>query len=160
MIIFTNLPGHCVQVVLVLVCDCLLAIRAATGVVALYSPYQHLWINDVSYYMLDTLPELLALCILVAPTMLARIAQVYPKPPQSKEKSKEKSKKKSKQDSEGASKGRFNEQQNKQHNKKQKDASDSAHSTDSMNGGSPGAATESRNLIGTNVVLDSAQEEV
>ena len=148
------------QVVLVLVCDCLLAIRAATGVVALYSPYQHLWINDVSYYLLDTLPELLALCILVAPTMLARIAQVYPKPP----KSKKNSKKKSKQDSEGTSKGGFNKQQNKQRNKQrnkqQKDASDSAHSTDSMDSGSPGTLTESRNLIGTNVVIDTAQEEV
>ena len=62
-----------------MVCDCLLAIRAATGVVAIYEPYEQYWIDDTKYYALDTLPEFLALCILVCPTLMARMAQAYPK---------------------------------------------------------------------------------
>ena len=120
-----------------LVCDCLLAIRAATGVVALYTPYKQIWINDVSYYLLDTLPECLALCILVYPTLLARIAQAYPKPHQHN--------------------GRSEDEEGGQHTKQKTRAS---RITDSMNGNTEGLSPQHHNLIGTAVVLDSAQEVV
>ena len=61
--------------VLFVVCACFLAIRDATGVVAIYIPYEEYWVDDVRFYLLDTLPEYLVLIIMVWPAMMARMGQ-------------------------------------------------------------------------------------
>lgn len=66
-------------VVLFAVCACFLAIRDATGVVAIYIPYEEYWVDDVRFYLLDTLPEYLVLIIMVWPAMMARMGQNCPK---------------------------------------------------------------------------------
>ena len=65
--------------VLFVVCACFLAIRGATGVVAIYIPYEEYWVDDVRFYLLDTLPEYLVLIIMVWPAMMARMGQNWPK---------------------------------------------------------------------------------
>ena len=62
-----------------LVCAMLLAIRGATGAVAIYLPYEQYWAEDRLFYSLDTLPEFLTLVILSWPGFMGRMAQSYPK---------------------------------------------------------------------------------
>ncbi|DBA70143.1 TPA: hypothetical protein ACH3X2_012196 [Trebouxia sp. C0005] len=73
-------------VVLFVICACFLAIRGATGVVAIYIPYEEYWVDDVRFYLLDTLPEYLVLIIMVWPAMLARMGQIWPKATKGKDK--------------------------------------------------------------------------
>ena len=56
-----------------------LAIRGATGAVAIYIPYQQYWVEDRLFYPLDTFPEYLTLVILSWPAFMARMAQSYPR---------------------------------------------------------------------------------
>lgn len=77
---------RCTQVVLFVICACFLAIRGATGVVAIYIPYEEYWVDDVRFYLLDTLPEYLVLIIMVWPAMLARMGQIWPKATKGKDK--------------------------------------------------------------------------
>ena len=83
------------QVIMFFVCTIFLAIRGATGAVAIYIPYQQYWAEDRLYYPLDTLPEYLILIILSWPAFMARMAQSYPKALQDQgKKKKDKQKKK------------------------------------------------------------------
>ena len=66
------------QVIVFFVCAMFLAIRGATGAVAIYLPYQQYWVEDRLFYPLDTLPEYLTLLILSWPAFMARMAQAYP----------------------------------------------------------------------------------
>lgn len=67
------------QVILFFACAMFLAIRGATGAVAIYLPYQQYWIEDRLFYSLDTFPEYLVLLILSWPAFMARMAQAYPR---------------------------------------------------------------------------------
>ena len=79
------------QVIMFFVCGMFLAIRGATGCVAIYLPYQQYWAQDKYYYPLDALPEYIVLVILSWPGFLARMAQSWPKSPQMKDKYRDKS---------------------------------------------------------------------
>lgn len=70
------------QVALFPVCAALLAVRGATGCVAIYIPYEYYWIQDRLFYPLDSLPEFCVLVILVWPCLMARMAQSWPRPVQ------------------------------------------------------------------------------
>ena len=61
------------------ICAAFLAIRGATGAVAIYIPYQQYWVEDRLFYPLDTFPEYLTLIILSWPAFMARMAQAYPR---------------------------------------------------------------------------------
>ena len=74
--------------VLFVVCACFLAIRGATGVVAVYNSYEEYWVDDVRFYLLDTLPEYLVLIIMVWPAMMARMGQNWPKATKGKDQGK------------------------------------------------------------------------
>lgn len=67
------------QIALFPLCLALLAIRGATGVVAIYIPYESYWIEDRKFYPLDTLPEFLCLVVQCWPCLMARMAQSWPK---------------------------------------------------------------------------------
>ena len=60
------------QVCLFLVTGLLLVVRGCAGVAALYESKKFVWQNDTNFYLLNTLPELMALFIMVWPTLLAR----------------------------------------------------------------------------------------
>ena len=78
------------QVMMFFVCAMFLAIRGATGAVAIYLPYQRYWVEDRLYYPLDTFPEYLTLLILSWPAFLAQMAQAYPRATQGQGKNKDK----------------------------------------------------------------------
>ena len=67
------------QVIVFFVCAVFLAVRGATGAVAIYLPYQQYWAKDRLFYPLDTFPEYLTLLILSWPAFMARMAQAYPR---------------------------------------------------------------------------------
>lgn len=69
----------CLQVIMFFICAMLLAIRGATGVVAIYLPYQQYWVEDRLFYPLDTFPEYLTLIMLSWPAFMAQMAQAYPR---------------------------------------------------------------------------------
>lgn len=60
--------------------------------VAIYIPYEDYWVDDVKFYLLDTLPEYLVLIIMVYPAMMARMGQNWPKATKGKHKGKGKGK--------------------------------------------------------------------
>jgi len=66
-------------VCLFLVEGLLLMIRGCSGVAALYEARTFVWRNDTYFYLLNTLPEMMALFVMVWPTLLARTACCYPK---------------------------------------------------------------------------------
>lgn len=75
------------------ICAVFLAIRGATGCVAIYLPmqYEKYWAEDKYFYPLDTLPELIVLVIMSWPAFLARMAQSWPKSLKIEDKYKDKS---------------------------------------------------------------------
>ena len=109
------------QVALIVVCACFLALWAATGVVSIYIPYEAYWEEDTKFYLLDTLPEFLSLSILAWPTLMARMAQAWPQKLKGKE---EKGEGKTERDS-------------------SRDDECSAHGTDGDNNKVPPAVTDS-----------------
>ena len=58
--------------------------------IAIYTPYEEYWVDDVRYYLLDTLPEYMALVIMVWPALMARMGQNWPKATNGKDKGKDK----------------------------------------------------------------------
>jgi len=66
-------------VVLFLLPAALLMIRGCTGVTALYESRVFVWENDHYFYLLDTLPEMMAILVLCWPCLLARMACCYPR---------------------------------------------------------------------------------
>ena len=64
------LNWSCKQVVLFLVPGVLLVLRGCTGVAALYKEY--VWENDHFFYLLDTLPEMMAILVFIWPYLLVR----------------------------------------------------------------------------------------
>ena len=88
------------QVIAFFVCGMFLAIRGATGCVAIYVPdrYEKYWAEDKYYYPLDSLPEFIVLVILSWPAFFARMAQSWPKSLQVSDKYKDKSNDGSKSD--------------------------------------------------------------
>jgi len=81
------------QVIMFFICAVFLAIRGATGCVAIYLPmqYEKYWAEDKYFYPLDTLPELIVLVIMSWPAFLARMAQSWPKSLKIEDKYKDKS---------------------------------------------------------------------
>ena len=75
------------------ICGMFLAVRGATGCVAIYLPmkYEKYWAEDKYFYPLDTLPELIVLVIMSWPAFLARMAQSWPKSLKIEDKYKDKS---------------------------------------------------------------------
>jgi len=134
-------------VVLFVVCACLLAIQGATGVVAIYIPYEDYWVDDVKFYLLDTLPEYLVLIIMVYPAMMARMGQNWPKATKGKDKGKGKGKGKNKGNDEGNDEG--NETGKDGGNEQGKDGGNSRYTGNEH--GQRGTDTEAS-------VLDSAAE--
>lgn len=57
----------------------LLMVRGCTGVTALYETKAFVWQNDHYFYLLDVLPEMLAILIFSWPFILARMASCYPR---------------------------------------------------------------------------------
>lgn len=80
-------------VIMFFICAMFLAIRGATGCVAIYLPmkYEKYWAEDKYFYPLDTLPELIVLVIMSWPAFLARMAQSWPKSLKIEDKYKDKS---------------------------------------------------------------------
>ena len=73
-------PGSdALQLVLLIPCLILLALRGITGALAIYPSKERFWVEDYLYYSMDTLPELLTAAILCWPTLMARIGQSYPR---------------------------------------------------------------------------------
>lgn len=81
------------QVIMFFICAMFLAIRGATGCVAIYLPmqYEKYWAEDKYFYPLDTLPEFIVLVIMSWPAFLARMAQSWPKSLKLEDKYKDKS---------------------------------------------------------------------
>jgi len=81
------------QVIMFFICAMFLAIRGATGCVAIYLPmqYEKYWAEDKYFYPLDTLPEFIVLVIMSWPAFLARMAQSWPKSLKVEDKYKDKS---------------------------------------------------------------------
>jgi len=88
-------------------------------VVAIYIPYEDFWVDDVKFYLLDTLPEYLVLIIMVYPAMMARMGQNWPKATKGKDKGKDKGKGKGKDKGKGNDEG--NDERNDEGNETGKD---------------------------------------
>ncbi len=73
--------------------------------VAIYIPYEDFWVDDVKFYLLDTLPEYLVLIIMVYPAMMARMGQNWPKATKGKDKGKGKGKGRDKGKDKGSDEG-------------------------------------------------------
>lgn len=93
--------------------------------VAIYIPYEDYWVDDVKFYLLDTLPEYLVLIIMVYPAMMARMGQNWPKATKGKDKVKGRGKGK------GKGKNKGNDEGNDEGNETGKDGGNSRYTGNS-----------------------------